>query len=70
MTIGFDPWLHSIKEVETQKEILQKFIRLKEVNNLIDSVWLGKPIEALAKPFLRPYKLSGETTTQKIKKIQ
>ena len=70
MTIGFDPWLHSIKEVETQKEVLKKFIRLKEVNNLIDSVWLGKPFEALAKPFLRPYKLSGETTTQKIKKIQ
>ena len=70
MTIGFDPWLHSIKEIETQKEILKKFIRLKEVNNLIDSVWLGKPFEALAKPFLRPYKLSGETTTQKIKKIQ
>ena len=26
ITIGFDPWLHSIKEVETQKEALQKFI--------------------------------------------
>ena len=70
ITVGFDPWLHSIKEIETQKEILQKFIRLKEVNNLIDAVWLGKPFEALAKPFLRPYKLSGENTTQKIKKIQ
>jgi len=70
ITIGFDPWLHSIKEVETQKDILKKFIIFKEVNNLIDSVWLGKPFEALAKPFLRPYKLSGETTTQKIKKIQ
>ncbi len=68
--IGFDPWLHSIKEIETQKEMLQKSIRLKEVNNLIDAVWLGKPFEALAKPFLRPYKLSGENTTQKIKKIQ
>ena len=24
ITVGFDPWLHSIKEIETQKEILQK----------------------------------------------
>ena len=55
MTIGFDPWLHSITEIETQKEILQKSIKLKEVNNLIDAVWLGKPFEVLAKPFLRPY---------------
>ena len=45
ITVGFDPWLHSIKEIETQKEILQKSIRLKEVSNLIDAVWLGKPIE-------------------------
>ncbi len=70
ITVGFDPWLHSITEIEAQKEILQKSISLKEVNNLIDAVWLGKPFEALAKPFLRPYKLSGENTTQKIKKIQ
>ena len=32
ITIGFDPWLHSIKEVETQKENLQKFVRLKAVS--------------------------------------
>ena len=70
ITIGFDPWLHSIKEVETQKKALQKFIKLKAVNNLIDEVWLGKPFEILAKPFLRASKLSGETTTQKIKQIQ
>ena len=70
ITVGFDPWLHSIKEIETQKKILKKSIRLKEVSNLIDAVWLGKPIEKLAKPFLRPYKLSGENTTQKIKRIQ
>ncbi len=70
ITVGFDPWLHSIKEIETQKEILKKSIRLKEVNNIIDAVWLGKPSEALTKPSLRPYKLSGENTTQKIKKIQ
>ena len=35
LTVGFDPWLHSITEIETQKKILQKSIRLKEVNNLM-----------------------------------
>ena len=70
ITVGFDPWLHSIKEIETQKELLQKSIKLKGVQNLIDKVWFGRPRESLAEPFLRPYKLSGETTSQKIKKIK
>ena len=70
ITVGFDPWLHSIKEIETQKELLQKSIKLKGVQNLIDKVWYGRPRESLAEPFLRPYKLSGETTSQKIKQIK
>ncbi len=70
ITIGFDPWLHSIKEVETQSEALRKFITLKAVNNLIDEIWIKKPAEILEKPFLRASRLSGENTTKKIKKIQ
>ena len=70
ITVGFDPWLHCIEEVETQKEALQKFIKLKAVNNLIDKVWLGRPAETLAKPFLRPSKLSGKNTNLKIGEIQ
>ena len=70
ITVGFDPWLHSIKEIETQKELLQKSIKLKGVQNLIDKVWFGRPRESLAEHFLRPYKLSGETTSQKINQIK
>ena len=70
ITVGFDPWLHSIKEIETQKEVLQKSIKLKAVQNLIDKVWLGKPRESLTEPFLRPSKLSGQNTSQKIKQMQ
>ncbi len=70
IVVGFDPWLHSIEEVQMQEGVLQKFIRLKAVNNLIDKVWLGKPFETLAEPFLRPSKFSGENTNLKIKQIQ
>ncbi len=70
ITVGFDPWLHSIKEIEIQKAFLQKSIKLEAVQNLIDKVWLGKPRENLAEPFLRPSKLSGENTNKKIKQIQ
>ena len=70
ITIGFDPWLHSIKEVETQKKALKSSIKLKPINNLIDKVWLGRPHEGLSDPFLRPSILSGENTNQKIKQIQ
>ncbi|MAK09919.1 MAG: X-Pro aminopeptidase [Rhodobacteraceae bacterium] len=70
ITLGFDPWLHSIKEVETQGLALKKFIEFKEVDNLIDQVWSVKPFENLAKPFLRPSKLSGNSAEQKIKQIR
>ena len=70
ITVGFDPWLHSIKEVETQRHALKKQIKLKEVENLIDQVWLVKPFENLAKPFLRPSQLSGKSSSEKIKQIQ
>ena len=70
ITVGFDPWLHSIKEMETQRHISEKLIKFKQVKNLIDLVWLEKPFESLAKPFLRPYKLSGKNSSQKIKQVQ
>ena len=70
ITLGFDPWLHSIKEVETQGLALKKFIEFKEVDNLIDQVWSVKPFENLAKPFLRPSKLSGNSAANKIKQIR
>ena len=70
ITVGFDPWLHSIKEIETQQHTLENFIKLKQVKNLIDQVWLGKPCENLSKPFLRPSRLSGKNSSQKIKQIQ
>ena len=70
ITVGFDPWLHSIKEVETQRQALKKLITLKEVKNLVDQVWLVKPFENLAKPFLRSAQLSGKSSSKKIKQIQ
>ncbi len=70
ITLGFDPWLHSIKEVETQGPALEKFIKFKEVDNLIDQVWSVKPSISLMKPFLRPLKLSGKNSVQKIKQIK
>ncbi len=70
ITLGFDPWLHSIKEVETQRQVLEKFIKFKEVKNLVDQIWLVKPLENLAQPFLRPSKFSGKNSVQKIKQIK
>ena len=70
ITLGFDPWLHSIKEIETQRHTLEKFVKFKQVKNLIDLVWPGKPFENLAKPFLRPYRLTGKNSSQKMKLVQ
>ncbi len=68
-TVGFDPWLHSIEEIQIQREALKEFIKLKEVDNLIDSIWLEKPIENHQKPFLRPLTLAGKSTSLKINQV-
>ena len=33
ITVGFDPWLHSIKEIETQRHTSEKFVKFKQVKN-------------------------------------
>ena len=69
-TVGFDPWLHSIEEIEYQRPALTKLVTLKKVDNLIDKIWFDKPVENCKKPFLRPVKLSGKNTSFKINQVQ
>ena len=44
--IGFDPWLHSHKEiVELSEAFADKDIGFVPSDNLIDKVWLTRPLK-------------------------
>ena len=69
LKIGFDPKLHSEKQLNFLFNI--KNITLKPVNrNLIDVVWSKKPKENIKPFFYLPIKDAGQSTQEKILKIK
>ena len=64
-TIGFDPKLHTEKQLNFMFKI--KNVTLKPINlNLIDNIWTKKPREKIKKFFLLPDKISGKNTKKKM----
>jgi len=72
-TIGFDPWLVTLAQVEQQrKELARHEIRFKDVSgNLVDRIW-GKeqPRPPAGRVHMQPIELAGETAADKIKRLQ
>ena len=66
--IGYDPWLHTAKEVAALREGLGA-IGLRPVQNLVDRVWTDRPAPPAA-PFLAyPAELAGETGAERRARI-
>ena len=71
--IGYDPWLHSIAEIERAAAKLSPHgIRLKATSrNPIDRVWgKDRPTRPLEPVIVQPDSLAGETADNKIKRLQ
>ena len=72
-TVAFDPWLHTVHEIETLKGLLQPHgIRLKSVaRNLIDKLWgKNRPSPPLQPVIAHPLKYAGESADSKIGAVQ
>ncbi len=72
-TIGFDPWLVTLSQVEQlRKELARHEIRFKDVSgNLVDRIWgKAQPQPPAARVRLHPVELAGETAADKIKRLQ
>ena len=72
-TVGFDPWLVTIAEVNRLKaELDTSGIKLKAVTrNLVDKIWgADRPPAGLAPISLHPQKYAGEAAAQKIARAQ
>ena len=68
--IGFDPWLHSHKEIVALSEAFaDKDISFDPSDNLIDKVWLTRPTKVSNQAMSYPVKLAGLTAKDKCQQI-
>ena len=68
--IGFDPWLHTIAEIDRLRTALAaRQIGLQPVANLIDAVWTDRPAPPLAPAQAWPLAFAGQTADAKMAEI-
>ena len=68
--IGFDPWLHSHKEIVALSEAFADTdIDFVPSDNLIDKVWLTRPLKVSKETMSYPVKLAGLSAKDKCKQI-
>ena len=64
--IGFDPWLHTLSDVEKTDAILAKTGRkLRATANLVDRIWADQPEAPKVAAFAHPVEYAGETHANK-----
>ena len=63
--VGFDPWLHTVDEVNALKKAVSPSITLKPCANLVDAIWADRPAPPDAKFGAYPDALAGEPHTAK-----
>ncbi|MGB3176578.1 MAG: aminopeptidase P family protein [Albidovulum sp.] len=64
--IGFDPWLHTAKELEDLEVLLTKSgITLCPGDNIIDRIWHDRPLPPLGVVAPQPLEFAGETAASK-----
>jgi len=65
-SVGFDPWLHTVSEIEkTQTDLSDTGIRLKPIGNQIDKIWNDQPGNPVSKAFVYEAKYCGHSHKDK-----
>lgn len=68
--IGFDPWLHTIREVEDLRRMLAGSGKeLMSTSNLLDRIWSDRPARPSAAVSAQPFELTGKTSEEKFAQI-
>ncbi|AJE47905.1 aminopeptidase P family protein [Celeribacter indicus] len=68
--IGFDPWLHTVREIETVRGRLGKTGQeLVPTPDLIDRIWPDRPPRPAAPVTAQPVDLTGMTSEEKFERI-
>jgi Xaa-Pro aminopeptidase len=65
-TIGFDPWLHTAKEIEKLREDLAgSAIEMRATDNLVDRIWEDQPPPPIGKIVAYPLEHAGQSSVDK-----
>ena len=68
--IGFDPWLHTRKEVDDLRKALDgSAIELVETANLIDAIWTDRPAPPMQPARVHPAAFAGEPSAEKRQRL-
>ena len=68
--VGFDPWLHTAKEIETVEAAVEGTgIHLAPAPNLIDRIWEDQPAPPSGRVMDHPVELAGEASPAKRARI-
>lgn len=65
--IGFDPWLHTLSEIDAYRAAGIELIPLAE--NLVDTVWADRPAPPLGLVEIQPHQFAGELAKDKIQRL-
>ncbi|WP_193139319.1 aminopeptidase P family protein [Meridianimarinicoccus sp. MJW13] len=66
MSIGFDPWLHTVQEIDTlRRDLRGTQITLVDCENLVDQVWTDRPAAPAAQAWAHPSQLAGKSAADK-----
>lgn len=66
MSIGFDPWLHTVGEIDKlRKDLDGTGITLVECENLVDQVWEDRPAPPAGQAWAHPTQLAGRSARDK-----
>jgi len=60
-TIGFDPWLHTKRQIERIRKDAGDDITLQRTSNLVDQIWQDQPPPPAGKVSVQPDRLAGQT---------
>ena len=68
--IGFDPWLHTVAQIEQARDALAgSDIELIGCDNLIDRIWADQPQPAMLPASAHPLEFAGEAHTDKCNRL-
>ena len=69
-TLGFDPWLHTHKEIEgLEKALAKNGVTLASSVNLVDAIWEDQPLPPKGKIFVQPLDLAGKPHAEKLAEL-
>lgn len=68
--IGFDPWLHTHREIaELKAALAESGITLVPSANLVDAIWTDRPAPPRGKVTIQPLEHAGESAADKRRRI-